>query len=401
MIILYMHKKWSTQLSRRLLPLYIGLFLQSAVFWYPIEKLFMTSIGFDGASIGLMIACYSVAMLLAETPSGILADRWSRKGVLILGSLFLIIAATIGGLSNSIPVFIISTLFWGICYAMCSGTYDSIIYDTLQEEQGNSKQYNKYYGQHKVVQGVALIGGALVGGLIADGIGLRETFFYTIPLTLLSIVFLLRFREPKLHKKEVADPIMQHIAQTFGAVLKNRYLIPVIVSTVTFSVIMDTLLEFDQLWYMALTVPLILYGPFDALLLSTFSIGGLFAKHFHKMTSGLAVIVIIFASIATLIITRNYGIVIVAQVLLGTGLVILSILLSHKLHDSLPSKLRAGSASVISTMSRIIMIPFVLIFGSIVNNHSIFAAASLLLVLAVVGAIAYIRIDSNHKPTVV
>jgi hypothetical protein len=39
-------------LRRRLLPLYVAVFLQNLALWVPIEKLFMTTIGFSPASIG-------------------------------------------------------------------------------------------------------------------------------------------------------------------------------------------------------------------------------------------------------------------------------------------------------------------------------------------------------------
>ena len=41
-------------LTRRLLPLQVGVALQGLILWVPIEKLFMTQIGFDAASVGVM-----------------------------------------------------------------------------------------------------------------------------------------------------------------------------------------------------------------------------------------------------------------------------------------------------------------------------------------------------------
>ena len=38
-------------LPRRLLPLQIGMALQGLLLWVPIEKLFMTQIGFDAAAV--------------------------------------------------------------------------------------------------------------------------------------------------------------------------------------------------------------------------------------------------------------------------------------------------------------------------------------------------------------
>ena len=44
----------------RLLPLYVASLSQWLTLWVGVEKLFMTSIGFDAASIGLMAAIYAV-----------------------------------------------------------------------------------------------------------------------------------------------------------------------------------------------------------------------------------------------------------------------------------------------------------------------------------------------------
>ena len=71
-------------LARRLLPLQIGVALQGLLLWVPIEKLFMTQIGFDAAAVGAMAAAYAAVTPLLEVPSGILADRWSRRWVMIL-----------------------------------------------------------------------------------------------------------------------------------------------------------------------------------------------------------------------------------------------------------------------------------------------------------------------------
>ena len=67
-------------LSRRLLPLQIGVALQGLILWVPIEKLFMTEIGFDAASVGAMAAAYAAVVPLLEVPSGILADRGAAAG---------------------------------------------------------------------------------------------------------------------------------------------------------------------------------------------------------------------------------------------------------------------------------------------------------------------------------
>jgi MFS family permease len=141
-------------MTRRLMPLYIAAVLQGIPFWYAIEKIFMLGIGFNTATIGIMVAIMSIVMLAVETPSGILADRWSRKGVMILGCFALIISGVLGAVSFNEPVYILSTVFWGIYAALYSGTYDSVIYDTTMEEYGDSKKFEKYLGRFRAVEGV-------------------------------------------------------------------------------------------------------------------------------------------------------------------------------------------------------------------------------------------------------
>ena len=87
-------------LARRLLPLQIGMALQGLILWVPIEKLFMTQIGFDAASVGAMAAAYAAVVPLLEVPSGILADRWSRSRLMVLACVALMVSSLLGGLSE-------------------------------------------------------------------------------------------------------------------------------------------------------------------------------------------------------------------------------------------------------------------------------------------------------------
>ncbi len=43
-------------LTRRLLPLHVATALQGFLLWVPVEKLFLSEIGFDAAAIGLVAA---------------------------------------------------------------------------------------------------------------------------------------------------------------------------------------------------------------------------------------------------------------------------------------------------------------------------------------------------------
>lgn len=362
----------------------------------------MTSIGFDTASIGLMVAVMSAVMLVVETPSGVLADRWSRKGVMLLGGLFLLVSGAVGGFSYNEPVYILSTVFWGIYAALYSGTYDSVIYDTVLEEHGDSKHYEHYLGRLRIVEGLAFVVGALGGGLLASQFGMRETYFLSLPLIILGIVFIAKFHEPHMHKSEIAEPVFKHIHQTFSAVLRNRVLLPVIVATVGFAVILDSIYELSQLWFIATSAPVALFGIFSAVLFSTWTFGGLIVVKLRQRFIELAGLAGLLVGVLGLIFTRQYWLLLASQFVIGALLMGYGVILSKKLHDQLPSKLRAGSASVISTIGRIILIPGSLIFTAIANTEDIFKASYLLLGVALIGVIAYVftikRVTSPLQP---
>src|SRR2546425_635691 len=255
-------------LTRRLLPLFIAAFSQGLVLWAPIEKVFLKSLGFDQAALGLMAACYASLIPLLDLTSGILADRWSRKCVLILASVASMLNALLGGLSHDVPTYLISTLFFGVEVALVSGTYESIVYDTLLEEIGESHAFERRLGQVKLLNSLALIISSLAGGIVATVLSPRLTYFATIPLVAISLGALLTFKEPHLHHSEGRTSLKSHllaISQTLFQPGKTLHIITVLLAT---SLLLSVIFEFGPLWQLALATPVALYGLANAAVLS-------------------------------------------------------------------------------------------------------------------------------------
>src|SRR5215212_11314675 len=163
-------------LTRRLLPLQIGMALQGLILWVPIEKLFMTQIGFDAASVGVMAAAYAAVVPLLEVPSGILADRWSRRWVMILGCVALMASSLLGGLSDNVMAYVIAAMVLGVYFAFGSGTVDSVVYDTVLEQTGSNELYETWIGRTRAVESAAFVLSALAGGVLAQYTSTRFTY---------------------------------------------------------------------------------------------------------------------------------------------------------------------------------------------------------------------------------
>jgi MFS family permease len=376
-------------LRRRLLPLYAATFLQNLALWVPIEKLFMTTIGFSSASIGVMAAVYAVVVPVLEVPSGVLADRWSRRGVLILASIAAILSVLIGGLSQSVAAYMVSAGFLGVFFALQSGTLESVVYDAVLEETGGSDGFETTIGRVRLVESIALVASALAGGAIAAVAPLRVTYFLTAPLLAASCLVLIRFREPRLHKAEEQDSLRRQLASTYRTILAPGRLRAVVALTVAGSVLMQAMLEFGPLWLVALAVPAFLYGPHWAGLTSALGLGGLLGAQAwitRPWPVGFLAVAIIGCCVV-LTLSHQALLVVGVQVALTLLVVAVSIPVLRRLHDAVPSTIRAGVASGVGTLTWLTFVPFALGFGAVSERAGVDRAGWLLVAIGVVTAL--------------
>lgn len=380
----------ASPLQQRLRPLHLATFLQGLVLWVPVEKLFMNEIGFDAASIGLMAAAYAAVVPILEVPSGILADRWSRRGVLMLADAALALSALIAGLSHSVPTYLLSALVLGVCFALNSGTIDSIIYDTVLEETGDGLAFERHIGRNRLVDSAALVASALLGGTLAGIAGTRITYLLTVPVVALSIVVLLRFREPRLHHAGEATTLRAHIGLTYRTLTRRGRLLPVVALAMLTGVILQVILEFGPLWLVALAAPAVLYGPHWAGLTSSLGLGAVIASWMHLDRQRTAATVAALMTGSSLVLTMSMNVIVVtaAQMLLALLIVTAGIHVARLLHDAVPSTVRAGVTSGVSTFTWIGFLPVALTFGLVSKHHGVHAAGWLItLVTLAAGAL--------------
>jgi MFS family permease len=363
-------------LQKRLRPLHLATFLQGLLFWVPVEKLFMNEIGFDAATVGLMAAAYAAVVPILEVPSGILADRWSRRGVLMVAGAALAVCALIGGLSHDVPTYILSALALGVFFALSSGTIDSIIYDTVLEETGDSTAYEHHIGRNRLVNSAALVASALLGGVLAEIADTRITYLLTVPVVALSILALLGFSEPQLHRTAEPTSLRTHIALTYRTLTRRGRLLPIVTLSVLTGLILQVVLEFGPLWLVALAAPAVLYGPYWAGLVSSLGLGGLIAGRIHldRPRTATAVAAVMTVSSVVLATSGNVIVVTAAQIVLALLIVAAGIHTSHLLNDAVPSTVRAGVASGVSTFTWIAFLPVALAFGLLSQHHGVHTA---------------------------
>lgn len=158
---------------------YAASFLGGLSFTNGILILYYRNIGFSYSQIFLLSIVYEILTFVLEIPSGILADLWSRKWVVVIGHalsglsfLIVLIAPTF------FPVFLLWSVLSAICTALNSGTLTALIFDTLKEN-GEDQQFYKVQSNITILTLLAQTISIILGGWIADSWGFTYTLLFS------------------------------------------------------------------------------------------------------------------------------------------------------------------------------------------------------------------------------
>jgi MFS family permease len=374
----------SIAVGRRLRPLLIGIGLQSFLLWVPVEKMFMTEIGFDAAAIGVVAAVYAAVVPLLEVPFGVLADRTSRIGMMMAGTVALAASSLVGGLSTDPAIYAGAAALLGVYFALDSGMADSIVYDTLVEETGSGGEYEKWIGKVHIVESASLVASALLGGVLAALTSARTDYFLTVPVLLAAVVALRRCREPRLHRAVEQVSYRRQAGATLRALSAGCSVRRVVLLTALAAAAAQVIFEFGPLWLVALHAPAGLYGPYWAALVATVGVGAWLASRLPldrvagaTTLGGVLVVAAVLPNISTAL-----PVVIVAQILVALAVAVIGVRAGYLLHDAVTADVRGGVSSGASTLSWLAFLPLSLLFGWLSRGHGVQVAGWLLVVVA-------------------
>ena len=164
--------------------------------------------GIDNVQYGTIIAVYYLAMVVAEVPTGMIADRVGRRPMLVLGPLLLAMGflATIAW-----PTFLgfcAAEALLGLGHSVLSGAPAAILFDSL-DAQGRAADYHR---QEAVANTVRLVGtGAsfLLGGALVAAYDIPAAIVATAVLCVLGAIagfFVAEHRVP--HEGPARPPIL-------------------------------------------------------------------------------------------------------------------------------------------------------------------------------------------------
>lgn len=363
--------------------IYFSNFLTGLVFWYGIEKLFMLSIGITAYSVGTMTALFIVVTLLLDIPSGMLADRWSRKGTLALSAIFLGLCAVVLGVSNGYGLYLVGYVLYGLYIVTADGTYQAITYDSLHEI-GLEKQYSKLNGRAHALflcgAGVANI----ASGFIANNFGYRVPFYISVVPCVLNLLVIVSMREPAYHRPEISEHIGKQLYKATKTIARIRLLqvLAVVMSLLTIVEYFKS--DFGQLYMLHYVSSAQLLGILWAVYAFTWGLGSFIAHKLHNhlnvliVASVLPVLLMAFVDSWPSLILFNVQAVAAAALFNQ---------IETRIQDETPSHVRASVISVLSTIGRVVSIPASIAIGWLINQRGAFYTVRAVSIVAVVALV--------------
>jgi MFS family permease len=98
---------------------------------YPLYALLFVDTGLGDTEISALFAIWTVVGMLAEVPTGVLADRFSRRGALVVGALFQAAGYALWITLPGFEAFAAGFVLWGVGGAFTSGALEALVYDGL------------------------------------------------------------------------------------------------------------------------------------------------------------------------------------------------------------------------------------------------------------------------------
>ena len=130
-----------------------------------------------------------------EVPTGVIADKFGRKYSVALGCLLTFFSFLIYGSFPNFSAFLVAEFLAAAGMALMSGASEALLYDSLKDENNESK-FKNIFGRSFSIGQIAAIISAPVGGFIASKYGLNAPMLFTAFPVLIASIILVTAKEP-------------------------------------------------------------------------------------------------------------------------------------------------------------------------------------------------------------
>ncbi len=165
--------------------------------------------------IGWLFSIWGLAYVVAELPLGVLADRWSRRNVIVMGGLIRCVGFLIWLKWPTFTGYAIGFALWGVMISCTSGAVAAYLESELQHTK-QARAFSKYFGWVMAANSF----GALVGYIIAASITLRHTsvlIWLSVISSALFIILLFAPEQPYAQQRSYLTVLQSGVREVIAS----------------------------------------------------------------------------------------------------------------------------------------------------------------------------------------
>jgi len=263
-------------------------------FYYPVFTILFLDFGLPVAQFSILNAVWAATIVLAEVPSGALADIIGRKKLLVFAALIMIVEV---GIISFIPKNNPTLVFWaflanrvlsGLAEAAASGADEAIAYDSLAAK-GNPNQWGRVLEVLTRFQSFGFIAAMSLGAAIYDpnlmnrvfnffgadinftqDVTMRFPLYLTLVLGILAFMTTLRLEDPEARPgtESKKTPVKEAFRLTLKAglwIFKTRFALSVILFGMMFDGIIRMVITLSSQYYRMVELPESSFGLIGSL----------------------------------------------------------------------------------------------------------------------------------------
>lgn len=317
---------------------------------YVIERLYWEMKGMTIQMVVYTEIIFAITIVLLEVPTGIIADKWGRKHMIVL-------SAFMGCCEFLILVF--ATEFWhfalvvflaAIGSSASSGAENALLYDSLLSA-GKERSFEKHVGRLNSLDIVSTIIAALCGSLLASRFGYTFNYWISFVSMLVCLGLTLTLVEPvasssRSHGKTI--PFRTYFSASVRFFKAHPGVSLVLLSGMVTGTAINFIDEFWQTYLDRIGIPIIYFGVFSAAIFLIRLPGNLLAHWLKELFSyrilltgvtGVLTVGFLYLSVMK----DSSGLVAMLLICLAAG--VIEPLASGYLHHRIDSSMRATLGS--------------------------------------------------------
>jgi len=187
--------------------LYLFAFVDEFGPLYALYAIWFAANGLTATQISWIFLMWAGVVLVAEVPSGALADRMDRRHLIAGATLFRALGISTLLLWPTLTGILVGAALWAVHSSLVSGTWEALVYDLLVE-RGEEERYTTVSARIGQANYAGIAGGAL---LASAGLALGATIpllgWLTVGAHVLSLATVLSLPEAEAVEDEEESPL--------------------------------------------------------------------------------------------------------------------------------------------------------------------------------------------------